>query len=201
MAVPCPTSITSARKWSGAINSRAGNIRGSHKNTPSQRHGNPRGNNSHSVPTSASNTAQIDGDGKVHTAKCCAASQLKPSPSAAMIRSAQIRQNGNATPINAKGVTSQLTTGIAIALASGDTSETCWNSNSKAGASASVTAVCTLTHAESFELSPVRPTVTHRIAAIAPNESQKPGANTAHGSSSNTPNKAHASATVGRVSR
>ena len=42
-----------------------------------------------------------------------------------MIRSAQFRQNGSTTPISASGVTSQLTTGIATALASGDTSETC----------------------------------------------------------------------------
>ena len=117
--------MTSARKWPGEIISRAGNNKGSHKNTPSQRSGKPRGNNSHSVPISASTPAHIGGAGRVQTANCCAASQPKASPSAAMIRSAQSRQNGSTTPTSANGVTSQLTTGIATALANGDTSETC----------------------------------------------------------------------------
>ncbi|MNN27190.1 hypothetical protein D3C81_1407190 [compost metagenome] len=49
---------------------------------------------------------------------------------------------GAAAAASDSGVTSRLTTGIAMALASGDTTDTCRNSNSVSGTSPAVTAHC-----------------------------------------------------------
>src|SRR5688572_16104192 len=100
---------------------------------------------------------------------------------------------GIAAPISASGATIRLTIGIATALASGETIETCWNIASSGGISASVTATCTFAQPASQRGQAMRPTDTYVMTAIAPNESQNPGASTAHGSSSTTANSANAS--------
>ena len=90
---------------------------------------------------------------------------------------------------------------MATALASGEISETCWNRSHSAGASASVTAACATTQPPSLCGAATRPKVTHRIAAIAPNDSQNPADTTAQGSISSTPLMATIKAENGRASR
>ena len=201
MAVPCPTSMISAWKVSGATLARTGNSSGSHSRPPIIRSGNPRGNNSQTVPATASSTVHSCGAGWAATAHGSALAQTSPFPNPAISHAAACHSGGTITPSSANGVTSQLTSGMAMALASGETSDACWNSKSKAGASASVTAACTVTQPRSLSGSARRPNVVHRIAAMAPNDSQKPADNTAHGSISNTANKAHTRAEKGRGSR
>jgi hypothetical protein len=99
-------------------------------------------------------------------------------------------------------VTTKLTSGIATALANGDTTDTCWNSAIVIGTSATVTASCTCAAARSRVRQSVsggrRPRITSRIAATAPNDSQKPGAALDHGSISVTTAAASASVSDGR---
>ena len=64
---------------------------------------------------------------------------------------------------------------MAIALATGDTSDTCWNRASNSGVRPSVMAHCTLPHCASQCDLDVRPMPTWKISATAPKESQKPG--------------------------
>src|SRR5436309_4695162 len=87
----------------------------------------------------------------------------------------------------------KLTSGIASALAIGETSDTCWNSTSSRGARPAVTAHCTLPHCASQWALAVRPVATKKITATAANESQKPGERTAQGSSARTMKSAAAS--------
>src|SRR3569833_927417 len=180
---------------------RSGKISGSHNSPPIARIGNPRGNNSHSVPVTASNSAAPSGTGRDTTAHGSSLAQISPWPSQAINQAATSHSGGTTTPSKASGVTSQLTTGMATALASGEINDTCWNSNSRAGASASVTAPYTVTQARSLSVCPSRPKVAHRFAAMAPNDSQKPTNKTAHGSISKTTNRAHVRAENGRGSR
>src|SRR5688572_1579624 len=98
-------------------------------------------------------------------------------------------------PISASGTTIRLTTGIATALASGETMDICWNSASSGGIKARVTASCTRTQLASQCTFPMRPMVTYKMTATAPNESQNPGASTAHGSTSTTMSSAAQSTT------
>ncbi len=80
-------------------------------------------------------------------------------------------------------------------MASGETSEICWNSTAVAGISASETASWTRTAVASMEPRPDaprfgRPWTTHTMAATAPKESQKPADVTAQGSNRQTTNAA-----------
>src|SRR5574340_1343642 len=153
---------------------RNGSTSGSHNSPPIARSGKPRGSNSHSVPATASNNAPPSGPGCDVTAQGSSPAQISPCPSQAINQADTCHNGGTITPSKASGVTSQLTTGMAMALANGEISDTCWNSNSRAGASASVTAPCTVTQARSLSGCPTRPNVTHRMAAMAPNDSQNP---------------------------
>ena len=98
--------------------------------------------------------------------------------------------SGSAAPSNTSGTTTRLTSGIAMALAIGETSETCWNSPSSSGVRPMAIAHCTLAYSTSQWLRPMRCAVTYRISATAPNDSQKPTEITAHGSGINTPSSA-----------
>jgi hypothetical protein len=110
---------------------------------------------------------------------------------------------GSTLPARASGVTAKLTRGMAIALASGLISDSWPNSSMDIGTSPSVTAYWVLAADHKAARQPagacapsacacVRPTPAYRITATAPNESQKPGHSTAHGSSSSTmPSAAH----------
>src|SRR3569833_1717824 len=170
---------------------RSGKISGSHNSPPIARIGYLRGINSHSVPVTASNSASPSGTGRDTTALGSSLAQISPWPSQAINQAATCHSGGTITPSKASGVTSQLTTGMATALASGEINDTCWNSNSRAGASASVTAPCTVTQACSKSVCPTRPNVAHRISDMAPNDSQKPTDKTTHGAISMTTNWAH----------
>src|SRR3569832_542753 len=180
---------------------RSGKISGNHNSPPSARIGNPRGNNSHSVPVTASNSTHPSGAGRDTTAQGSTLAQISPWPSQAINKAATSRSGGTNTTSKASDDTNQQTTKMATALASWEFYDTCWNSNSRAGASASVTAPCTVTQARSLSVCPTRPNVAHKIAAMAPNDSQKPADNTAHGSISKTTNRAHVRAEHGRGSR
>ena len=99
---------------------------------------------------------------------------------------------------SASGVTTAETTGIATALASGPTTDTCANRNSAAGARPSVIAHCTCNHCFvmvwfSF--------ATKNMRATAPKDSQKPGASTAQGSKASTTPSASASTRSGAAMR
>src|SRR3989338_7490067 len=100
---------------------------------------------------------------------------------------------GTRAPNKVSGTTTRLTTGMAKALASGETMETCWNSASSKGVNPSVTAhwVCAASRSQSARASP--PLAAYTITDTAPNDSQKPGDSTAHGSSSTTTNNAQPS--------
>ena len=106
----------------------------------------------------------------------------------------------SASAASASGVTSRLTTGMATALASGDTSDTCWNSSASAGSRPTVSAACARAPSRTEAASRAdhaaagadssrcrqRPPP-HRISsATAPNDSQKPAASGAQGSSAQT---------------
>jgi hypothetical protein len=75
--------------------------------------------------------------------------------------------------------------GIAIALASGATGETCWNNRTVAGTSASVTATCTRAAILSAPMLTActgcggRPCTTQTMAATAPKDNQNPAEITA----------------------
>src|SRR6266550_2363486 len=73
--------------------------------------------------------------------------------------------------------------------------ETCWNSASRRGSSAIVTAAWVRTQSVSQCGCATRFTTAKRIDATAPKESQKPAEVTAHGSSSTTTSSAAASTT------
>ncbi len=104
---------------------------------------------------------------------------------------------GKTLPTRASGVTSRLTSGIATAFASGLTSEIWENSKTVSGTSPSVIAYCVCAAETSAARQPdsgatpsarcgARPTVVYRMRPTAPNDSQKPGHSTAHGSSTST---------------
>lgn len=105
---------------------------------------------------------------------------------------------GSRLPASDKGVTTRLMTGMASALATGETSDTCENSSIVSGTSPTVTTYCvcapSATAARRRRQRPacggsgavVRPAVAYSMVATAPNDSQKPGHSTAHGSSSTT---------------
>ena len=197
-AMPWPTSkaVTSNFPTAGASGTCVSS--GVHAARPTQRCGQPRGASIHAVPNRASTRIQGDGAGAVHTASAGAdnhpsghASTTIASCARPSTRSAS--GDGSTLPASASGVTNRLMTGMATALATGLTSETCPNSSSVSGARPSVTAHCV----RAATIRPARqPRVgasgwrlhAYRIAATAPNDSQKPGHSIAHGSrSTDTP--------------
>ena len=105
---------------------------------------------------------------------------------------------GKTLPSNASGVTNRLISGIATAFASGLTSDSWPNSSKLKGTRPIVITYCKC--AADFRLCSqrkrsgkfatgrvaVRSTDANSNTATAPNDSQKPGHNTAHGSSNNT---------------
>ena len=95
------------------------------------------------------------------------------------------------------GVTSSVTTGMAMALAAGPMRDMCPKNSMVSGTRPAVTAHCVLaaamrpcSHFRSREVFCVTgctlPTVVYRMMPTAPNESQNPGFMTAGGSVSNT---------------
>ncbi|OIQ64210.1 hypothetical protein GALL_542400 [mine drainage metagenome] len=92
-----------------------------------------------------------------------------------------------------------MTSGIAAALASGDTHATCWKNATVSGASATPTANCARVASRSQRgqgdggASRVRDAAeATNKAATAPNDSQKPACSKAHGSHDSTATSAHA---------
>jgi len=102
----------------------------------------------------------------------------------------RMKSNGITAPSKASGVTTRLMTGMAKALASGETMETCWNSASSRGVRPSVTTHCACAASRSQFSRATRPLPAYTNKATAPNDSQKPGASTAHGSSTSTASSA-----------
>jgi hypothetical protein len=88
----------------------------------------------------------------------------------------------------------KLTSGIASALASGETSENCWNISSSSGSVPRVTAHCVAPQLATTRRQP-RPTSSRAVPTkksrpTATKDNQKPGASTAQGSISSTSNSA-----------
>ena len=171
--------------------------------TPSQREGKPRGSSSQRPPASASSTAQTGGAACCHIASGRPASQSMKTISQAVKKCASV-SNGSSSgrlPSSASGAMTKLTSGIASALASGETSENCWNRASSAGSMPSVTAHCARPHSSSQCTGPSRPLPIWNSSATAPKDSQKPPASTAHGSSSRTSSSASDSTREPEISR
>ena len=141
-----------------------GNIKnsGASHTSPSQRAGKPRGSNSHNTPHSATITVQGGGPCCCHTVAGSAESQVRNAMHQAMTSCAASsrKSRGKMVPSRVSGVTTRLISGMASALATGETSETCWNMASNAGTKPSVTAHCTLPHSCSQRGRPMRPTLT-----------------------------------------
>src|SRR5258706_4342182 len=188
MARPCPTSSTVNRNSPGesfsGIDRNSGNI----ITAPTQRAGKPLGSSIQSAPATAIGTAHPGGACCCHTASGRSLSARSKNMQNAMTRCAAwaIQSSGSTDAASASGTTIRLTSGIAKALATGDTSDTCWNMASRNGTSASVTAhwVCAQTRNQPFL--PIRDPPANMMTATAPKESQKPGAITAIGSSTTT---------------
>ena len=68
------------------------------------------------------------------------------------------KSQGNTSDASVNGTTMKVTTGIATALATGETSETCWNSISISGTRPSVIAHCARAAAPRVDPAPMRPT-------------------------------------------
>ena len=202
--MPCPTSnaVTSISPWPGRDGRPASS--GSHAAAPTQRCGQPRGASIHTVPASAKQNTHGAGVGALHTASGLAPihaeEQRQRLHGEVRQRRAAMSDSGDGSmlPASASGVTTKLISGIATALAIGLTIDTCANSSIVSGTSPSVTTYCVCApslsafHEPASGAAPVRPTVANRMMATAPNDSQKPGHSTAHGSSSTTsPSAAH----------
>ena len=109
---------------------------------PSTRPGTPRGAASQATPASATATAHSGGACCCHAAAGSAASAFERHHQRGEHRVRGLTSSasiGNTMPTSASGTTANVTTGIASALASGETSETCWKSASVPGTSATVT--------------------------------------------------------------
>ena len=132
---------------------------GKKASNPSQRAGNPRGNNSQTPPPSASNTAHVGGAACCQVASGSAASHaIKPiNPAVMKFASHNSGSKNGSAPASASGVMTKLTSGIATALASGETSENCWNKASSAGSMPNVIAHCARPHSASQCAAPSRP--------------------------------------------
>ena len=122
------------------------------RTAPSQRAGKPRGNSSQAHPSSR----QQHRPGRRRVLLPHRQRQLgqpfdeEPSARPATdAPAAATDRSGRAAASSASGVTTRLTSGMATALASGETSENCWNSASSAGIMPSVIAHCARTHSAS----------------------------------------------------
>ncbi len=108
-------------------------------------------------------------------------------------------------PASASGTTPNVTTGIASAFAIGDTSETCWKIASVPGTRPMVTSACVRAAARSSITARAArvgagagrslPTWAYSRSPTAPNDSQNPGENPAHGSQTSTAASAHSHTT------
>src|SRR5471032_78239 len=146
-AMPCPTSKAVTHNWPGAGLAGKAVIRGSQLSIPSQRCGQPRGASSHKVPNKAQAKLHHGGAGAVQTANGPLLSHSSSCTSSCMIKCANSSSQpdngaGNRLADRDKGATTRLTTGIASALATGDTSDTCENSSMVKGTSPTVTTYC-----------------------------------------------------------
>ena len=106
-------------------------------------------------------------------------------------QAAASHSGAKATPNIASGVTTSVTHGIATALASRPTSDTCWNSSRLSGASASVMTHCSRKKPSRRDEAPARgsPGTDASVANSTPTAtklSQKPACISAHGSSATT---------------
>ncbi|GAB7546519.1 hypothetical protein CS8_062040 [Cupriavidus sp. 8B] len=117
--------------------------------TPCRRARTPQrtGASNSSEPSTASASATGPARAACHTAHGGADSHSRPSTSQCSNRCAGLSNQpasgaGTAAASNAIGVTSRLTSGIAAALASGEITETCWNSSKVSGTSPMVTDHC-----------------------------------------------------------
>ena len=168
------------------------NSSGRNSTRPTQRAGIPRGNSNQSDPSSATPVAHNGGACCCQTAHGVAARNSISAINCAVIQCAGHIKNANPGNVasNARGVMTKLTTGIATAFASGDTSENCWNNISSKGIMPTVIAHWARPHCTSQwpEASLPLPMVNNK--ATAPKDSQNPAASTAHGSSSNTTSSA-----------
>ena len=102
------------------------------------------------MPASASAAVQGGGAWLCQGAPGSRASQSRTGINASRTACASSASHapGIVAASSASGVTTKLTTGMAIAFAIGETTDTCWNSTRRSGASPIVIAHCTRPHTE-----------------------------------------------------
>jgi len=158
MASPLPTSSTSSHAspgWgAGGAIAKSGAI----QIAPAERSGKPRGASNHAAPTIAAATVHAAGSCVSSVAKALDASASSGTMVISMTQCAASRSTGSGrnAPAMVSGTTARLTTGMANALARGETSDTCWKSATIIGIIASVTASCSTKAAWTFPGVPAR---------------------------------------------
>ena len=125
----------------------------------------PRGSRQTATPRPATTAAHSGGAGACQTGQVAHHSRNTISQPSTACASAAIGHHGMTAASSASGVTMKLTTGIATALASGETSENCWKTSSSTGSEASVAAHWT-TPQTPDALTPAAGLADHRRADI-----------------------------------
>lgn len=211
IALPCPISIALMRQSPGSGRSGRQHKSGNMHSQPRRRAGQPGACKAHTMPATAHSN---HGHGAAATLKL-AQSALPTHATTAIARSnthapacpataatpAMAGATENMAHSNANGVTRKVTAGIATALARGDPSDTWCTRNASNGVKPSVTVSCKRAACDSaapqrcrHPASASRGACTTRSRiATAPNDSQKPAAIGAHGSSITTAAAANAS--------
>ena len=100
----------------------------------------PRGSRQMATPRPATTAAHSGGAGACQTGHVAHHSRKTISQPSTVCASAAIGHHGMTAASSASGVTMKLTTGMATALASGETSENCWKTSSSTGSEAKVAA-------------------------------------------------------------
>jgi hypothetical protein len=100
-----------------------------------------------------------------------------------------MKSSGGNAASSVSGTIIRLTSGMALALAIGETGDTCWNITSNGGIRPRVIAHRTRAQLVSQCILPMRATVTSMMIAIAPKDSRELGESTAQGSSTTTASK------------
>ena len=120
----------------------------------------PRGSRQMATPRPATSAAHSGGAGACQTGHAAHHSRKTISQPRMACASAAIGHHGMTVASSASGVTMKLTTGMASALASGETSENCWKTSSRIGSEASVAAHWTTPQARMRPRQPVAPPTT-----------------------------------------
>ena len=185
-ASPWPTSSSSTASVPLAGGGTRYSSNGSNRQPPSARPLHDHGNRASSVPASAASSSGHGNSGTAYSGAPASRSTHHQNSCAVQTAASRSHGHGSSAASKANGVSSSDTSGVPSALASGDTNGS-WPKNSASGSvDASVTSNCTCSAVCHLPPGARRPATITISAATSPNDSQKPGASTANGSSSNT---------------